>query len=122
MLSVDGSHEVDDREVARRHGPVFALDPRQRISQALDLLIIASAGTDGSRLPTSRSVYLPNFAFGVTEISIEKLSGCPAGGNSPSSSFGSPTDFTSETRSASSYQTGNESRTACSSTASRPTR
>ena len=67
---------------------------------------------------------MPSVAFGVTETSIEKLSGSPWSGtwSRSTSSFGSPTVETPERRIASSYHSGSESRTACSSTASRPIR
>jgi hypothetical protein len=54
--------------------------------------------------------------------SIEKPSGSPAAGSSSTFSSGSPTVATPDLITASSYHSGIESRTACSITASRPTR
>ena len=76
----------------------------------------------GSRLPTSRPLYSPSVAVGRTPISIENVSGWPWPGSSPMSSCGSPTGTIAAASIAAEYQAPIESRTASSSTASRPMR
>ena len=76
----------------------------------------------GSRRATSRPLYSPSSAFGSTPISIENSSAWPCGGRSPRSTFGSPTGTMPAVSIASEYQLESVSRTASSSTASRPTR
>ena len=70
------------------------------------------------RAPCSRRARPP----GGRTTSIEKASSSPSAGSSPTSSFGSPIALTPESSSARSYHSGSESRSACSTTASRPNR
>src|SRR5215211_4600783 len=81
-----------------------------------------SSEAAGSRLPTSRPLYSPSRACGRTPISIENVSGWPWPGSSPMSSSGSPTGTIAASSIAAEYQAPIESRTASSSTASRPMR
>ncbi len=83
---------------------------------------ICSSATSGSRRPTSRPLYWPSSAFGSTPISIENSSAWPCGGSSPRSSCGSPTGTMPALSIASEYQLESVSRTASSSTTSRPIR
>ena len=83
---------------------------------------ICSSAAAGSRLPTSSPLYSPSSARGRTPISIENVSGWPWPGSSPMSSSGSPTGTIAASSIAAEYQAPIESRTASSSTASRPTR
>ena len=83
---------------------------------------IASSDGPGSAFSTVRPLYSPSVASGRTPISIEKFSGWPCDGSSPRSSSGSPTGTIAASSIAAEYQSPIESRTASSSTASRPTR
>ena len=83
---------------------------------------MASSGTWTSALPTSSPLYSPSVAVGRTATSIENESSSPASGSEGTSSFGSPTGVIPVSMSARSYHSGSESRSACSRTASRPTR
>ena len=83
---------------------------------------ICSSPTAGSRRATSRPSYSPSSALGSTPISIENSSASPCGGRSPSSTCGSPTGTMPAVSIASEYQLESVSRTASSSTASRPMR
>ena len=84
---------------------------------------IASSPTSGSRRPTSRPLYSPSLAVGRTPISIEKRSGSPSPGSSPRSRLGlADRDDRRRRRWRRVYQPPIDSRTASSSTASRPTR
>ena len=101
------------------------LDRRQAaeaFAHALDLGVDRLVFDLDLDLADLQALVVAELAFGRTPTSIEKARSSPSAGRSPTSSLGSPIGLMPLSIRARSYHSGNESRSACSTTASRPIR